>query len=153
MFFQTRPIPVPETKNVFSDSPRKRVLCVDDHHDIGALIRIMLSVRGFEVIVANSCEQARKAACSEPFNLFLLDSRLPDGSGIDLCREMHELYPETPVVFFSGVAFETERRRGVQAGASEFLVKPDDLERLGRTVELYTSDAVEQPEHLFDGCQ
>jgi DNA-binding response OmpR family regulator len=149
MFFQIRPLPVPETKSVFSGSPRKRVLCVDDHNDIAALIRVMLSLRGFEVIVANSCDQARKTAGSEPFDLFLLDSRLPDGSGVDLCREIHELYPETPVVFFSGVAFESERRRGVQAGASEYLIKPNDLERLGRTVELYTSNTVEQPGNLF----
>ena len=153
MFFQNRPLPVPETKSVFSDSPRKRVLCVDDHTDISALIKIMLGARGFEVIVANSCDQARKTADSEPFDLFLLDSRLPDGSGVDLCREIHGLYPETPVVFFSGVAFEAERRRGVQAGASEYLIKPNDLNRLGRTVELYTSDAVEQPEHVFACCQ
>jgi DNA-binding response OmpR family regulator len=55
----------------------------------------------------------------------MLDSRFPDGDGLDLCRGLREYAPNTPIVFYSGDARETDKQKGLSAGASAYLVKPD----------------------------
>jgi len=57
--------------------------------------------------------------------LYLLDTRFPEGSGLDLCKQLREFNPQTPIVFYSGDARETEKAKGLAAGADAYLVKPD----------------------------
>jgi DNA-binding response OmpR family regulator len=56
----------------------------------------------------------------------LLDSRLPDLDGFDLCRRMRD-FDDTPILFFSGAAYETDKKRGIEAGANAYVIKPDPL--------------------------
>jgi DNA-binding response OmpR family regulator len=62
---------------------------------------------------------------TEPFDLYLLDSRLPDLDGFDLCRQMRAFDPNTPILFFSGAAYEADKKRGIEAGANAYVIKPD----------------------------
>ena len=55
----------------------------------------------------------------------MLDSWLADSDGFELCQLMRESNPDTPVLFFSGAAYDTDKRRGMEAGASAYLCKPD----------------------------
>ncbi len=57
--------------------------------------------------------------------MYLLDSRFPEGSGLDLCRQLHEFNPQIPIVFYSGNAYEADKAKGFAAGADAYLVKPD----------------------------
>ena len=50
---------------------------------------------------------------------------MPDLDGFELCRRMRHLDPHTPILFFSGAAYETDRQRGIDAGANAYVVKPD----------------------------
>ena len=68
---------------------------------------------------------------TERFDLFMLDARLPDLDGFELCRRMRDFRPETPVLFFSGAAYEVDKQRGIEAGASAYVVKPDVEDLLG----------------------
>jgi DNA-binding response OmpR family regulator len=61
----------------------------------------------------------------EHFDLYLLDSRLPDIDGFELCRRMRDFDPDTPILFFSGAAHETDKKRGIEAGANAYVIKPD----------------------------
>jgi DNA-binding response OmpR family regulator len=55
--------------------------------------------------------------------LYLLDTRFPEGSGLDLCKQLRDSNPQTPIVFYSGDARETEKAKGLSAGADAYLVK------------------------------
>ncbi|HEX9919639.1 MAG TPA: response regulator, partial [Pyrinomonadaceae bacterium] len=77
-----------------------------------------------------------RLAASQRFDLYLLDYRLPGISGAEVCRAIRLTDAETPVLFFTGSAYERERREAMKAGANAYLIKPDDLTQLTETVQL-----------------
>ena len=115
-------------------SPGRRILCVDDDHDTCELIAALLGRAGFEVRRASTAAEGLSLARSETFDLYLLDQGLPGWTGSELCRRIREFDTATPVVFFSGFAHESDRRRAFDAGALEYLVKPNDVGKLVETV-------------------
>jgi DNA-binding response OmpR family regulator len=123
-------------------SPKPRILCVEDNEDTSVLLDMLLTHDGYEVESARNLADTLKLASSSVFDLYLLDHRLPDGTGVELCRRLREIAPQTPVVFFSGSALPAERQRGLDAGARAYLVKPDDLNRLVATVGEFICAAV-----------
>lgn len=105
-----------------------RVLCVDDD-DTCDLLTTSLGLSDIEVKATGSITEALRLAQTEPFDLYLLETRLPDGDGYHLCHCLHELAPHTPIVFYSAEAYPADRKKGLAAGAVAYLVKPyfDDL--------------------------
>ncbi len=105
-----------------------RVLCIDDD-DTCELLSTTLSISGIEVKSANTVADAWRMAQIEPFDLYLLETRLPDGDGFELCRRLHKFAPRTPIIFYSSEAYPIDRQKGLAAGAVKYLVKPyfDDL--------------------------
>jgi DNA-binding response OmpR family regulator len=71
-----------------------------------------------------------KLARSGRFNLFIFDSWLPDGSGIDLCKKVREFDHCTPILFYSGAAFENDRKLALSSGAQAYLIKPVETSEL-----------------------
>ena len=65
-------------------------------------------------------------ATNEHFDLYLLDSRLPDGSGVDLCRELRSFDKRTPILFYSAAAYEVDKKRAMDCGAQGYLTKPSE---------------------------
>ena len=61
----------------------------------------------------------------ERFSLHVIDGQLPDVGGLTLCEEIRRADKDTPVVFFSGKAYEEDREAGLRAGANAYVVKPD----------------------------
>jgi DNA-binding response OmpR family regulator len=76
----------------------------------------------------------------EHFDLYLLDSRLPDNDGFELCRRMRDFDPDTPILFFSGAAYEADQKRGIEAGANAYVIKPD-LDGLLGSIKQFVSRA------------
>ncbi len=101
-----------------------RVLYVDDHEDSAFMFKHLLSLSDHEVTIAVTMKQALTLAESEEFDLYVLDKRLPDGTGIDLCRRLNEITPNVPVIFYSGDVYETHRQEGLKAGARAYIPKP-----------------------------
>jgi two-component system, OmpR family, response regulator len=66
----------------------------------------------------------------EPFDLYILDARLPDGRGTDLCIKIREFDCATPIIFYSGETKE-QLRSELKGAAQEYVMKPefDDLEK------------------------
>ncbi|MEO6589006.1 MAG: response regulator [Pyrinomonadaceae bacterium] len=110
-----------------------RVLYADDNDDDRLMISIMLGFSDIKVTGANTVAEAWRLARTERFDLYLLDSRFSDGSGLDLCRRLCEHAPRTPILFYSGNAYEADKQEGLAAGANEYLVKPD-FEDLAPTI-------------------
>jgi CheY-like chemotaxis protein len=70
-------------------------------------------------------KDALQLATTETFDLYVLDRRLPDGTGIELCRLLNEATPGVPCIFYSGDAYELHRQQALAAGADEYVSKPD----------------------------
>lgn len=108
---------------------RQRVLYAEDNEDACFMVTTMLNIADIEVTTATTVAEAWRIGQSECFDLYLLDSRFPDGSGLDLCRKLHEFAPHTPILIYSGNAHQTDKQKGLAAGATAYLTKPylDDL--------------------------
>src|SRR5205809_7651518 len=65
-----------------------RILYVDDHEDSSLMLQLVLADSDYEVQAAHGFEQALKMAASENFDLYVVDKRLPDGSGLQLVQEL-----------------------------------------------------------------
>ncbi len=116
------------------NSPDKfRILYAEDNEDACVMVTVMLKFDDIIVTCAKSVAEAIRLAQTEHFDLFLLDSRFPDGSGLDLCRHLHEFYSQIPILFYSGNAFPADRQNGLAAGATDYLIKPY-TENLGEKI-------------------
>lgn len=116
-----------------------RILCVDDHEDTSEMLQILLSQEEFEVITASSIVEATELAAQSSFDLFVLDKRLPDGNGLDLCKQLHLISPGVPCIVYTGDAYEIHRAEAFAAGADAYVAKPD-IDRLINTVHALLSD-------------
>jgi CheY-like chemotaxis protein len=119
--------------------PKCRILYVDDHEDSSEMLRLLLAPMNYEVQAAHSVEDALRLAQSVNFDLYVLDKRLPDGSGVELCKELNKLTPGVPCIFYSGDAYETHRQEAAAAGAHAYIPKPD-VEQLIETVHRLLSE-------------
>ena len=70
----------------------------------------------------------------------MLESRLPDVDGFEFCRRLRAIDPHTPILFFSGAAFEADKKKGIEAGANAYVVKPD-LDGLVSSIKQFASPA------------
>ena len=102
-----------------------RILCVDDHRDTSEMLQMLLSHEDYEVMTAVTIAEALELAKSESFDLYVLDKRLPDGSGLELCQKLTELTPHVPCLFYTGDAYELHRQQVMAAGADHYVAKPD----------------------------
>jgi DNA-binding response OmpR family regulator len=109
---------------------KRRVLYVEDHEDTRELITIVLRQRDFEVSNARTVDGGVKLASEERFDLYLLDSWLPDGSGLDLCRRIRNFDSVTPILFYSAAAYQEDKNMALSAGAQAYLIKPSQTSEL-----------------------
>jgi len=105
--------------------PKCCVLCVDDHRDTSEMLQLLLSEEDYEVHTAATLEEACAVALKTQFDLYVLDKRLPDGTGVELCETLLKITPHVPCIFYTGDAYEIHRREAFAAGASAFVAKPD----------------------------
>jgi CheY-like chemotaxis protein len=116
-----------------------RILYVDDHEDSAEMFRLLLSSPDYEVQTAQTVAEAIERAKAESFDLYVLDKRLPDGSGMDLCVMLNALTPGVPCIFYTGDAYEIHRQEAFAAGAKAYVPKPD-VEALINTVHRLLSE-------------
>lgn len=116
-----------------------RILCVDDHEDTSEMLELLLSESDYLVHAAHNIEEAMQLARTHEFDLYVLDKRLPDGTGVELCGKLNELTPGVPCIFFSGDAYEIHRQEALAAGADAYVPKPE-VEVLIETVHRLLSE-------------
>jgi DNA-binding response OmpR family regulator len=100
------------------------VLVVDDHAELLSLVGSALEGDGHRAVLAHSIAEAHAALARERFDVLVLDDALPDGSGVDLCREVRGKEVHTPILILTAHAAIRERVRGLDAGADDFMSKP-----------------------------
>ena len=105
---------------------KPQILAVDDSADSCFLIKVLLERSGHQVTTACSVAEALDVAQQAPFDLFMLDARLPDGDGNKLRQKLRELCPNTPALYFTGVAYPQEKVAALALDGDAYLLKPAD---------------------------
>jgi len=109
-----------------------RILVVDDQPSIAGLMSQLLTMRGYDVVTAVNAEQGEAEVRRQLPDLILSDVMMPGRSGYDFCRSMKE-NPATrliPFVLITGLSDSSDKVRGIEAGADDFLNKPVLAEEL-----------------------
>jgi two-component system, NtrC family, nitrogen regulation response regulator NtrX len=118
----------------------KRVLIVDDEENIGRSLRMILEREGYAVNVCRTVAEFKKHPDAHRADAYLLDMKLPDGSGIDVLKAVRQNGPPAPAIMISGHGTIADAVEATRAGAFDFLEKP-----LGRDrVLLAVKNALEQ---------
>ena len=113
---------------------RPRILHVEDDPDVRLLIAGSLQGFGYVVATAGTIAEAMQLARDLRFDLCILDVRLPDGSGIDLCRQLRELQPGVPILYYSAYASDAEQKEALSVCGDAYLKKPVLAEELEQTI-------------------
>jgi DNA-binding response OmpR family regulator len=104
----------------------------------------LLRLAFIEAKAVGTAEQALSLIQTEHFDMYMLDGWLPEIDGFELCRMMRALDPHIPILFFSGAAFEADRRKGIEAGADGYVIKPN-ISELVRSIKQFMSRRVPRP--------
>jgi two-component system KDP operon response regulator KdpE len=102
---------------------RRRVLVCDDEQHIVRAVKVVLRQAGFDSLVAGGVQEALDQAALHHPDAAILDLLLPDGSGVDVCRDLRT-WSDMPIIVLSAVGEEEEKVRALEAGADDYVVKP-----------------------------
>lgn len=116
------------------------VLIVDDDEVIRSLLRLTLPSEGFDVVEAESGDDALELANGRQPALVLLDWRMPGRSGAEVLPELKRRYPETPVIVLTAEPEIPNRKQAESLGADVFITKPFSPLQLLATIERLLPD-------------
>ena len=108
----------------------RRILYIEDHADTRELVTLLLAQKSYEVITGSTIASGVSLATAGEFDLYLLDSWLPDGSGVDLCQQIREFDKTTPILFYSAAAYAADHDLALKSGAQAYLTKPSQPSEL-----------------------
>jgi DNA-binding response OmpR family regulator len=116
-----------------------RILLIDDDLDSCQMMSLLLTLenKNYHVFSAKTAREALALMAVEQFDIYILDCLLPDMPGVELCGKVRRTDKETPILFYSGMATDDYIKNAKAAGANEYLVKPNDLEKLPQTIHKY----------------
>jgi CheY-like chemotaxis protein len=119
---------------------RLSILLVEDHADTARALKRLLAASGYQVNAADSIESALHLAARTDFDVLVSDLGLPDGSGIELMRQIREMRngKPTPGIALTGFGMEEDVARTREAGFSEHITKPVNFENLQQAIERVT---------------
>ncbi|PWU07567.1 MAG: response regulator [Terriglobia bacterium] len=110
--------------------PSRRILIVDDEENIGRSLRLILEREGYAVNVCRSVAEFQGHPDAQRADAYLLDMKLPDGSGIDLLRAVRQNGTSSPALMISGHGTIADAVEATRAGAFDFLEKPLSRDRV-----------------------
>src|SRR6185312_2518677 len=105
-------------------STAQSILVVDDDPEIRKLLARYIESQGFRVLLAASCRELRERLITHQIDLVVLDVMLPDGSGLDLCRDLRAQRSNVPIILLTALKEEVDRIIGLEIGADDYLGKP-----------------------------
>jgi CheY-like chemotaxis protein len=108
---------------------KRRILVVDDHGDTLRSMQLLLRRLGYEVLAAENMTDALQIAEEQPFDILLSDIGLPDGSGLELLKRIRQTR-DVPALALSGFGMDEDIERSRDAGFSDHLIKPVNIDRL-----------------------
>lgn len=127
-----------------------QILLVEDHADTALVMSMLLEKSGYVVRVADSVNRARQSAEEGPIDLLICDVGLPDGSGLELMRELKSRYGLKGICL-SGFGLDDDIRQSRAAGFIAHITKPVDLIRLESLIEQVAAGREDQDFRHSDG--
>ena len=112
-----------------------RILVADDEESHRIMLRAVLQEEGYEVAEAADGPEAIRSVEQEPFDLILLDIRMPGMDGIEALMEVRKISPYVPVLMMTAYASVKTAVEALKAGAFEYLIKPLDIDELKILIE------------------
>jgi DNA-binding response OmpR family regulator len=139
---QTQDIPAIDTTSSASltaplakvGSAKGQILVVEDNEDLNALLAFLLRQAGHQVTTVGHYSDALQQTSAKTFDLFLLGRNDPHSGGLSLCKQLRQSRRDEPIIIYSTAALFSEQQEGLRAGATAYLVKPEDLFNLGQIV-------------------
>jgi two-component system KDP operon response regulator KdpE len=133
----------------------QRVLVCDDEHQILRALRAVLREAGFEVETTATAQEALDAAAIRPPDAAIIDLMLPDGDGIEVCRELRG-WSQMPILVLSAIGDEAQKVQALEAGADDYVTKPfgpRELVARVRAMLRRTDAGVDEPVVVVDGLE
>jgi signal transduction histidine kinase len=124
----------PENESVREGAVPLRILLVDDHTDTVTTLAGLSRRLGYEVVCAQTAEEARDIAAQSKFDLLVTDIGLPDASGHELMRDIRARGQSIPGIALSGFGMEEDLEKSRAAGFVDHLIKPVNVDRLQAAV-------------------
>jgi CheY-like chemotaxis protein len=115
---------------------KRRILCAESNKDVGDLIALMLTRKGYEVETAETAAECLKIAATDRFDLYILNDSYIDADSLELCRQLREIDPVTPILLFSLESSGPRRQQqAVQTGIKIYKSKTSDFVSLVQTID------------------
>jgi two-component system phosphate regulon response regulator PhoB len=110
----------------------QKILIIEDEPDIRKTLEYNISREGYKVVSVSSLSEGKEQINSSDFSLILLDLMLPDGSGLDLCREIKSDKDKssTPIIILTAKDDEVDKVVGFELGADDYVTKPFSVREL-----------------------
>jgi len=105
-------------------STPQQILVVDDDQEIRKLLARYIESQGFRVLLAASCRELSERLATNHIDLIVLDVMLPDGSGLDMCRDLRAKRSTVPIILLTALKEDVDRIIGLEIGADDYLGKP-----------------------------
>ena len=121
----------PAGQTLKENSATGQILLVEDNSDLNSLLVFLLRQAGHQ-ITAVGHNAALQQINAQSFDLFLLGRSDRDGGGLSLCKQLRQSGSGKPIIIYSTAALFSEQQAGLRAGATAYLVKPEDLFNLGQ---------------------
>ena len=112
---------------------KRLILCIDQVESC-EIMEILFRNVGFQVMSLQSAKEALELAQQQCFSAVVSEYLLDDFSGAEFCSELKKHQPELPLIFYSAESRNVHKERGLSAGAKAYLVKPDDIHHIEKTV-------------------
>lgn len=111
-----------------------QILIVDDDREIQRLLARYLKQQGLRVQIASRCADVHDRIANCQIDLIVLDVLLPDGSGLDLCRDLRTMRSKIPVMLLTALKEDVDRIVGLEIGADDYLGKPFNPRELAERI-------------------
>ena len=127
-----------------------KILIIEDEPDIRKTLEYNISREGYKVVCASSLSNGKEQINSSDFSLILLDLMLPDGSGLDLCREIKSDKDKspTPIIILTAKDDEVDKVVGFELGADDYVTKPFSVRELILRIKAVLKRGAEKKETL-----
>jgi len=125
-------VAVVSRRSVSESVPRSagRILIIDDELEIRESLETLLELEGYTVSVAAAAREGLSQIGERSFDVVLLDLALPDKNGMDVLSEIRVLHPDQPIIMITAYGTVENAVHAMQAGATNFIQKPWDNEKL-----------------------
>src|SRR5450830_1251199 len=112
------------TATAVNNSPKAKILVVDDDLRLRELLRRYLTEQGFQVVGAENAQTMNKLWMRERYDMLVLDLMLPGEDGLTICRRLRGAGDRTPIIMLTAKGEEVDRIVGLEVGADDYLGKP-----------------------------